>query len=110
MIRPIVALAVLLTASSAFAQAADVRIGAVSFTYIARNSKTTNAALAQVQEFERKKTIEVEARAADLQKQQIELERQSASMSPRAVADLRRAFDKSRTEFTRFQQDAQSDI
>lgn len=105
------ALATLLTASSAFAQAADaIRIGTVSFTYIARNSKTANVALAQVQEFERKKTIDVESRAAELQKQQVELQKQSASMSPRAVADLQRAFEKSKVEFTRFQQDAQAEI
>lgn len=111
MIRSTVTLAVLLTASSAVAQDADAsRIGAVSFSYIARNSKTTNAALAQVQEFERKKTIEVEARAAELQKQQAALQKPAASMSPRAVADLQRAFEKSRLEFTRFQQDVQAEV
>jgi Skp family chaperone for outer membrane proteins len=107
----VLAFGVLLTPSSAFAQAADaVRIGAISFTYVARNSKTANAALAQVQAFERKKTTDVEARAAALQRQQVELQQQSASMSPRAVADLQRAFEKSRLEFTRFQQDAQAEV
>lgn len=106
----VLALAALLGASPAFAQAADFRIGAVSFSYIARNSKTTSAALVQVQEFERRKTIEVEARAAELQRQQIELQNQSAAMSPRAVADLQRAFEKSRLEFTRFQQDMQAEV
>ena len=111
MIRSTITLAALLTASSAFAQNADaIRIGAISFTYIARNSKTANAALAQVQAFERKKTGDVESRAAELQKQQVQLQQQSASMSPRAVADLQRAFEKSRLEFTRFQHDAQAEV
>lgn len=103
-------LAVLFSASSAFAQAFDVRIGAVSFSYVARHSKTAKAALDQVQAFERKKTIEVETRAAELQKQQADLQQQSVAMSPRAVADLQRAFEKSRLEFTRLQQDAQSEV
>lgn len=111
MFRAAVFVALTLSSIPVLAQTTDaVRIGAVSFTYIARNSKTANAALLQVQEFEKKKTIEVEARAAALQKQQTELQQQSASMSPRAVADLQRAFDKSRTEFTRFQQDAQAEV
>jgi Skp family chaperone for outer membrane proteins len=100
----------LLSTTSAFAQAVDFRIGAVSFSYIARNSKTAKAALAVVQEFERTKTIEVETRAAELQKQQTELQRQSPAMSPRAVADLQRAFEKSRLELTRLQQDAQAEV
>lgn len=104
------ALVALLSTSSASAQAVDFRIGAVSFSYIARNSKTARAALAVVQEFERKKTSEVETRAAALQQQQTELQQQSAAMSPRAVADLQRAFEKSRLEFTRLQQDAQAEV
>ena len=63
-----------------------------------------------MQDFERRKTSEVETKAAALQKQQVELQQQSASMSPRAVADLQRAFEKSRLEFTRFQQDAQAEV
>ena len=35
---------------------------------------------------------------------------QNRSMSPRAVADLQRAFEKSRLEFDRFQQDAQAEL
>lgn len=99
-----------LFSSTAFAQAVDFRIGAVSFSYIARNSKTASAALAEVQDFERKKAGEIETRAAELQKQQVELQQRSASMSPRAVADLQRAFEKSRLEFTRLQQDAQAEV
>jgi len=104
------ALAVLLSTSPAFAQAVETsRIGALSLAYVARNSKTAQAAIAQVEEFERKKSIEVEGRAAALQKQQADLQN-SAAMSPRAVADLQRAFDKARLEFDRFQQDARAEV
>ena len=106
-----VALVALLSTTSAFAQVVDtIRIGALSLSYVARNSKTAKAAIAQVEDFEKKKTIEVESKAAALQKQQVALQQQSASMSPRAVADLQRAFDKSRLEFDRFAQDARAEI
>jgi Skp family chaperone for outer membrane proteins len=105
------ALVALLFTSSAFAQAVDTfRIGAISLAYIARNSKTAKAAIAEVETFERRKVSEVEKRAAELQQQQAQLQQQSLSMSPRAVADLQRAFDKSRVEFDRFQQDARAEI
>lgn len=99
-----------LSAAPAFAQVNDpVRIGALSLSYVARNSKTAQAAIAQVEAFERTKAGELERKAAQLQKQQAELQ-QAVSMSPRAVADLQRAFDKARIEFDRFQQDAQAEI
>ena len=105
------ALAALLSTTSAFAQVVDtIRIGALSLSYVARNSKTARAGIAEVENFEKKKSIEVESKAAELQKQQAALQQQSASMSPRAVADLQRAFDKSRLEFDRFAQDAQAEI
>lgn len=105
------ALALLLSTSSAFAQVADgIRIGAISLSYVARNSKTARAAIAEVEAFERKKASEVESRASALQQQQTALQKQSASMSPRAIADLQRAFDKSRIEFDRFQQDARAEV
>jgi Skp family chaperone for outer membrane proteins len=101
----------LLSVSSSYAQDVEpLRIGTVSLSYIARNSTTARSAIAAVEAFERKKADEVERKAAALRQQQVELQQQSASMSPRAVADLQRAFDKSRVEFTRFQQDAQSEI
>jgi len=105
------ALVLFLLTTSAFAQVVDtIRIGALSLSYVARNSKTAKAAIAEVEDFEKKKTIEVESKAAALQKQQVALQQQSASMSPRAVADLQRAFDKSRLEFDRFAQDARAEI
>jgi len=105
------ALVLLFPASSAFAQAADAsRIGTVSLAYVAQHSKTAQAAIAQLEAFGKKKSLEVESRAAALQKQQAELQQQSSVMSPRAVADLQKAFDKSRVEFTRIQQDAKAEI
>ena len=105
-----IVLIALLSSSSVFAQIADtVRFGAISIAYVARNSNAGKAALAQIEALGRKKSIEVEARAAELQKQQVELQKQGSVMSPRAITDLQRAFDKSRLEFDRFQQDAQAD-
>ena len=95
---------------AASAQSAEpFRIGAVSFSYVARTSKAGRAAIAALDAFGRQKSLEVEAKAAELNKQQIELQK-SASMSPRAAADLQRAFEKSRLEFERFQQDARAEI
>jgi Skp family chaperone for outer membrane proteins len=106
-----VALIALLSTSSAFAQVVEqFRIGALRLAYVAQHSKTARAAIAQVEAFERKKVTEVESKAAELQKQQIELKAQSATMSPRAVADLQRAFDKARLDFDRFQQDARAEV
>ena len=95
---------------SASAQSAEpFRIGAVSFSYVARTSKAGRAAMTALDAFGKQKSLEVEAKAAELQKQQAGLQK-SASMSPRAAADLQRAFEKSRLEFERFQQDAQAEV
>ena len=99
--------------SASFAQSADAfQIGAVNFSYVARTSKAGKAAMAALDAFGKQKSIEVQGKAADLQKQEMELQKQSgsASMSPRAVADLQRAFEKSRLEFDRLQQDAQAEM
>ena len=85
-------------------------IGAVNFSYVARNSKAGKAAIAALDAFGKQKSSEVQGKAAELQKQEVELQKQSGSMSPRAVADLQRAFEKSRLEFDRFQQDAQAEL
>lgn len=94
----------------AAAQSADpFQVGAVSFSYVARTSKAGRAAIAALDAFGRQKSLEVETKAAELRSQQVELQ-QAASMSPRAAADLQRAFEKSRLEFERFQQDAQAEV
>ena len=95
---------------SAAAQSADpFQVGAVSISYVARTSKAGRAAIAALDAFGRQKSLEVETKAAELQKQQAELQR-SSPMSPRAAADLQRAFEKSRLELERFRQDAQADV
>src|SRR5512138_1757342 len=107
----IVGLIALFSTASAFAQTLEpFRVGALSLSYVARNSKTARAAIADVEAFERKKAGEVEGKAAELQKQQAQLQQPSASMSPRAIADLQRAFDKARLEFDRFQQDPRAEV
>jgi Skp family chaperone for outer membrane proteins len=103
-------LAVLFPAAS-FAQGADsFVIGAVNFSYVARTSKAGKAAIAALDAFGKQKSIEVQGKAAELQQQEMALQKQSGSMSPRAVADLQRAFEKSRIEFDRFQQDAKAEL
>jgi Skp family chaperone for outer membrane proteins len=100
-----------LSATSGFAQSVDVaRIGALRLSYVAANSKAGKAAIAQIEEIGRRKSVEVESKAVDLQRQEAELQKQSPVMSPRAVADLQRAFEKSRVAFDRFQQDAQAEV
>lgn len=95
---------------SAFAQSAEpFRIGAVSFSHVARTSKAGRAAIAALDAFGKQKSLEVEEKAMELQRQQVDLQK-SASMSPRAAADLQRAFEKSRLEFERFQQDARAEV
>lgn len=112
-IRPLSIAAMLAVSfvSSAFAQSAEpFQIGALNFSYVARNSKAGKAAAAALEAFGKQKSIEVQGKAAELQKQQSELQQQSAAISARAVADLQRAFEKSKLEFDRFQQDAQAEI
>jgi outer membrane protein len=107
----IAAILAALFASSAFAQTDEpFQIGAINISYVARTSRTGKAAMAALDAFGKQKSIEVQGKAAELQKQQTELQSQSASMSARAVADLQRAFEKSKVDFDRFQQDAQAEI
>jgi outer membrane protein len=94
-----------------FAQTSDAtRIGAINLSYVARMSKAGKEGLARINEAGRKRSAEVEARAAELQKQQADLQKTSVGLSARALADLQRAFDKSRIDFERLQQDAQKEI
>ena len=97
--------------STAFAQAIDTtKVGAINLSYVARMSKAGKEGLSRIDEASRKKAAEVEARAADLQKQQLELQKPSAGLSARAIADLQRTFERSRIDFDRLQQDAQNEI
>lgn len=107
----VTALIAVLFASSSLAQSAEpFQVGAINVGYVARNSRAGKAALAALEAFGKQKSIEVQGKAAELQQQQTELQKQSAAMSPRAVVDLQRTFEKSKLEFDRFQQDAQAEI
>jgi Skp family chaperone for outer membrane proteins len=100
-----------LASSAAFAQSLDTtRIGAINLSYVARMSKAGKEGLARIDEAARKKSLEVEAKAADLKKQQSELQQTGIGLSARALADLQRAFEKSRVDFERLQQDARKDL
>ncbi len=108
---PSLAFIALLFSAPAFAQVIDAtKIGAINLSYVARTSRAGKAGLARIDDAGRKKSAEVAARAAELQKQQAELQKTSVGLSARALADLQRAFEKSRLDFERLQQDAQKDI
>ena len=110
MVRAITVLVLLASlASPSFAQE-PLRIGAVRLSYIARSSKAGQAALAEIEKFLKQKEAESALKAAELEKQRAELEKSAAGLSPRAIADLQRTFDRSRLEFERFQQDVRAEI
>ena len=96
-------------ASPSFAQE-PLRIGAVRLSYIARSSKAGQAALAEIEKFVKQKEAESALKAAELEKQRVELAKSAAGLSPRAIADLQRTFDRSRLELERFQQDVRAEI
>ena len=98
-------------APTGFAQVVDqFRIGAVNLSYIAQSSRAGKAALARLEEAGKKKEAEAAIKAAELEKQQVELQQRGSVMSARALADLRKAFEKGRIDFQRFQQDAQAEL
>lgn len=110
---PIFAAAWLFAASPipAYAQSSDsTRIAAINLSYVARMSRAGKAGLSRIDDATRQKALELEARAAELRKQEAELQQPTVGLSERARADLRRAFDKARLDFDRLQQDAQHEI
>ena len=109
MSRAIAVVVLSLTATSAFAQDAT-RVGAISLAYVARSSKAGQSALGEIEKFVKQKESEAAIKAAELEKHQLALQKTGAGLSPRAIGDLQKAFDKSRVEFERFQQDAQAEI
>ena len=109
MIRALALAVLAFSVTPAFAQE-PVRIGAVSLAYVARSSKTGKAALAEIEKFVKQKESEAATRAAELEQQRAALQKVSAGLSARAITDLQKAFDKSRVDLERFQQDAQAEI
>jgi Skp family chaperone for outer membrane proteins len=88
----------------------QIRIAAINLSYVARTSKIGKSELRKIEDVARTRAAEVDIKAAELQRRQVELQKPSAGMSPRALADLQRAFDRSRVDFERFQQDARNEI
>jgi Skp family chaperone for outer membrane proteins len=109
MIRVIAVVVLCLTATSTAAQE-PTRIGAISLAYVARSSKAGKSALAEIEKFVKQKESEASVKATELEQQRLALQKVSAGLSARALADLQKAFDKSRVDFERFQQDAQAEI
>ncbi len=111
MTRALATVLLSLVASAAFAQdAPSFQIGAINLSYVARMSKAGKEGLSRIDEASRKKAAQVEARAAELEKQQTDFRISSTGLSPRAIADLQRTFEKSKVDFERLQQDAQKEI
>jgi len=109
MIRALTVVVLALSVSSASAQD-TVRVGAVSLAYVARSSKAGKSALAQIERFVKQKESEAATKAAELEQQRLALQKVSAGLSPRALGDLQKAFDKSRVDFDRFQQDTRAEL
>ena len=104
-------LATLSAPLSAFAQTTDnTHIGAINLSYVARTSRAGKAGLARLDDLTKQKTAAVEIKAAELQRQQNELQKTSLGLTDRARADLQRAFEKARLDFDRLKQDAQNEI
>jgi len=102
-VTPLVLLALLGT-SSAFAQPADaVRVGAVSMSYVTRNSRAGKAAIAQLEQFVKEKESAAAARVSELEKQQLDAQKSNSAL-------LQKQLERLRVEFQRFQQDAQAEI
>ena len=111
MIRALVTVLLSLVAATAFAQdAPSFQVGAINLSYVARMSKAGKEGLSRIDEASRRKAAQVDARAAELEKQQTDFRISSTGLSPRAIADLQRTFEKSKVDFERLQQDAQEEI
>lgn len=110
MIRAVLVIACsIMTAAPAFAQE-PTRIGAVSLAYVTRSSAAGKSALAQLEKLVKQKEAEAAAKAVELETQRLALQKTGAGLSARAASDLQKAFDKSRVDFDRFQQDARAEI
>ena len=107
-IRSAVVFALVAVAVPVFAQETP-RIAAVKVSYVAQASSFGKAALLRIDDAAKKKDAELSAKAAELQKQQAELQG-GIGLSERARADLQRAFDRARVDFDRLREDAQQEL
>ena len=109
MVRALSFIVLTAIAAPTYAQEA-IRIGAVSLAYVARSSKEGKSALAEIVKFVKQKQSEASVKATELEQQRLALQKVSPGLSARALGDLQKAFDRSRVDFERFQQDAQAEI
>ncbi|MGH9220047.1 MAG: OmpH family outer membrane protein [Vicinamibacterales bacterium] len=109
MIRALTVVVLAFSVSPASAQD-TVRVGAVSLAYVARSSKAGKSALAEIEKFVKQKESEAATKALELEQQRLAMQKSSAGLNPRALADLQKAFDKSRLDFDRFQQDTRAEL
>lgn len=109
--RLLISAAILAIASSAVAQEIEApRLAAVNVSYIARTSVFGKTTLSKIEDEAQRRQTEIAARAADLQKQQLELQQTGVGLTERARLDLQRAFDRARVDFDRFREDTQRDL
>lgn len=109
--RRVITVLALLAASATPVVAQDsTHVGAIRLSYVARSSNSGKAALAEIEQFVKQKESEAAVKAAGLEQQRLELQKTGVGLRAGALGDLQKAFDKSRVEFERFQQDAQADI
>jgi len=108
-IRFAVVLALVAVAVPAFAQDPP-RIAAVKVSYVAQASSFGKAALARIESEAKKKEGEIAAKAAEVQKQQLQLQQPGIGLTERSRADLQRAFDRARVDLDRFREDAQREL
>jgi Skp family chaperone for outer membrane proteins len=95
-------------AGAARAQSSPQIVG-VNLAYVAERSRFGKAGLARMEAVNKQKAGEADAMLGALTKKRAELE-SGRAMSPRARADLQRAFDRARVDFDRFRQDAQAEL
>lgn len=101
--------ATLLVPSISTAQTLDpTRVGCVNLSYVAQHSQIGKAGMARIEAAAAKKSVDLDARAAEVRKEQAALN--SIGLSERARVDLQRTFDKARVELERLQEDARSEV
>jgi outer membrane protein len=97
--------------TAAFAQTPDpTRVGAINLSYVARTCKMGKEGLARIDDASRKKAAEVDAKASELQHAQAAVQKAGIGLTDRALADLQHAFEKSKIELDRLQEDAKNEI
>jgi Skp family chaperone for outer membrane proteins len=98
-------------AATTFAQEIDAtKVGAINLSYVARMSKAGKEGLARIDDASRKRAADIEVKATELQNARVAAQKPGLGLTDRALADLQRAFEKSKTELDRMQEDARTEI